>query len=91
MDRRWVHSSSFLDPIRTSYGRTQHGTASDTRSDDMRMVYDNILTWNKSFDRHSLEVMAGTSATTSVWEQLTRLALLFLLDQQQRHSQPERR
>lgn len=43
MDRRWVHSSSFLDPIRTSYGRTQHGTASDTRSDDMRMVYDNIL------------------------------------------------
>jgi hypothetical protein len=23
MDRRWVHSSSFLDPIRTSYGRTQ--------------------------------------------------------------------
>ena len=71
MDRRWVHSSSFLDPIRTSYGRTQHGTASDTRSDDMRMVYDNILTWNKSFDRHGLEVMAGTSATTSVWEQLS--------------------
>ena len=71
MDRRWVHSSSFLDPIRTSYGRTQHGTASDTRSDDMRMIYDNILTWNKSFDRHSLEVMAGTSATTSVWEQLS--------------------
>ena len=71
MDRRWVHSSSFLDPIRTSYGRTQHGTASDTRSDDMRMIYDNILTWNKSFDRHGLEVMAGTSATTSVWEQLS--------------------
>ena len=71
MDRRWVHSSSFLDPIRTTYGRTLHGTASDTRSDDMRMVYDNILTWNKTFDRHNLEVMAGTSATTSVWEQLT--------------------
>ena len=71
MDRRWVHSSSFLDPIRTSYGRTQHGTASDTRSDDMRMVYDNILTWNKSFNLHNLEVMAGTSATTSVWEQLS--------------------
>lgn len=71
MDRRWVHSSSFLDPIRTSYGRTQHGTASDGRSDDMRMVYDNILTWTKSFDRHNLEVMGGTSATTSVWEELT--------------------
>ena len=71
MDRRWVHSSSFLDPIRTTYGRTLHGTASDTRSDDMRMIYDNILTWNKTFDRHNLEVMAGTSATTSVWEQLS--------------------
>lgn len=71
MDRRWIHTSSFLDPIRTTYGRTLHGTASDERSDDMRMVYDNILTWNKSFGLHGLEVMAGTSATTSIWENLT--------------------
>ena len=32
MDRRWVHDYSFLDPIHTSYGRTQHGEASSTRS-----------------------------------------------------------
>ena len=38
MDRRWVHDYSFLDPIKTSHGRTQHGEASSTRSDDMRMV-----------------------------------------------------
>ena len=49
MDRRWVHSFEFLDPIHTSYGRSQHGTASDTRSDDMRMVYDNILTYNNTW------------------------------------------
>ena len=71
MDRRWVHSSSFLDPIRTTYGREQKGTAHDERSDDMRMVYDNILTYNRTMGRHSIEVMGGTSATTSVWENLT--------------------
>ena len=49
MDRRWVHSYSFLDPIKTSYGRTQHGEASSTRSDDMRMVYDNIFTYNNTW------------------------------------------
>ena len=44
MDRRWTHDYYFLDPIKTSYGRTQHGEASSTRADDMRMVYDNIFT-----------------------------------------------
>lgn len=70
MDRRWVHSSSFLDPIHTSYGRTQHGEASDSRSDDMRMVYDNILTYNIVFGQNRLELMGGTSATVSTWEEL---------------------
>ncbi len=72
MDRRWVHSYSFLDPLKTSYGRTQHGEASDSRSDDLRMVYDNILTYNNTFaEKHTLEVMGGTSATTSDWQQLS--------------------
>ena len=72
MDRRWVHSYSFLDPIKTSYGRTQHGEASSERSDDMRMVYDNIFTYNNSWNaKHNFEAMAGTSATTSRWENLT--------------------
>lgn len=72
MDRRWVHSYSFLDPLKTQYGRTQHGEASDTRSDDLRMVYDNILTYNQTFaEKHNLEVMGGVSATTSDWQQLT--------------------
>ena len=71
MDRRWVHDYSFLDPIHTSYGRTQHGEASSTRSDDMRMVYDNILTYNNTWEGvHNFEAMGGTSATTSRWENL---------------------
>ena len=71
MDRRWVHTYEFLDPIHTSYGRTQHGTASSDRTDDMRMVYDNILTYTNTWaGRHNFEAMAGTSATTSRWEEL---------------------
>ena len=71
MDRRWVHKFEFLDPVKTDYGRTQHGYASDQRSDDMRMVYDNIFTYNNTWNaRHNFEAMGGTSATTSVWEQL---------------------
>ncbi len=71
MDRRWVHEFSYLDPISTSHGRTQHGEASSTRSDDLRMVYDNILTFNYEWNaKNTLEVMGGTSATTSRWENL---------------------
>lgn len=81
MDRRWNHNSSFVDPIRTSYGRNNlHGRASDLRSDDMRMVYDNILTWNGVFDRHNIEIMGGTSATTSVWESLSGSRTYFPTD-----------
>ena len=59
-------------PIHTSYGRTQHGEASSTRADDMRMVYDNILTYNNTWNGvHNFEAMGGTSATTSRWENLS--------------------
>ncbi|MCC8153544.1 MAG: SusC/RagA family TonB-linked outer membrane protein, partial [Tannerellaceae bacterium] len=71
MDRRWVHKFEFLDPVRTSYGRTQKGSAADKRTDDLRMIYDNILTYDKAFGKHSLQVMGGTSATTSRWESLS--------------------
>lgn len=72
MDRRWVHSYSFLDPLKTQYGRTQHGEASDTRSDDLRMVYDNILSYTNTFaEKHKLDLMGGSSVTTSDWQQLS--------------------
>ena len=71
MDRRWVHSWSFLDPLKTTYGREQHGNATDTRSDDRRMVYDNILSYvNTLGGKHNLDLMAGTSSTTSDWKNL---------------------
>lgn len=82
MDRRWVHDYSFLDPIHTSYGRTQHGSATSSRSDDMRMVYDNILTYNNTWGgKHNFEAMAGTSATTARWENLSGSRNYFSPDQ----------
>ena len=49
MDRRWVHSSSFLDPIPPPPGLGCSTEPPRTPvPDDMRMIYDNILTWNKS-------------------------------------------
>lgn len=72
MDRRWVHEYSYLDPLHTSYGRTQHGTVSSTRSDDMRLIFDNIFTYNNTWaTKHNFEAMAGTSFTKSIWENLS--------------------
>lgn len=71
MDKRWRHNSEFLDPIRTTYGREQHGTASDFRDEDRRMVYDNILNYKKAFGLHEIDLMGGTSATTSYYESLS--------------------
>ena len=72
MDRRWVHNYQFLNPVETTYGRSTRGSASSERSDDMRMVYDNIFTYNNTWNaKHNFEAMAGTSATTSRWENLS--------------------
>ncbi|MCI2081771.1 MAG: TonB-dependent receptor [Bacteroidales bacterium] len=70
MDRNWYSGTTFLDPIATSYGRTQHGQATATRTDDRRMVYDNILTYKLDLGKNHFEFMGGTSATVSHWEKL---------------------
>lgn len=65
LDRYYYNYTSFLDPDKTSYGRSQNGEASDERSLSTVMIYDNILSYNKSFDKHNFDLMAGTSGTTS--------------------------
>lgn len=67
MDRRWIHDYSFLDPIHTSYGRTQHGEASSTRADDMRRVYDNILTYNNTWNGGNKGGLRGQSQGYAEW------------------------
>ncbi|HEX2395844.1 MAG TPA: SusC/RagA family TonB-linked outer membrane protein, partial [Bacteroidales bacterium] len=69
LDRVYNHNFSFLDPIKTAWGRTNYGTATDSRSLSTILVFDNILTWDKSFGNHILNAMAGTSWTQSKWSQ----------------------
>lgn len=67
LDRYYNHSTSFLDPQKTSYGRSQRGVATDNRSMTTVMIYDNILSYNKAFGDHSIDFMGGTSGTTSYY------------------------
>ncbi|MGM0376258.1 MAG: SusC/RagA family TonB-linked outer membrane protein [Bacteroidota bacterium] len=69
LDRDYSHSVSFLDPIKTSWGRSNHGTANDTRSLSTVMIYDNVLNYSKSFSNHNFDLMLGSSGTTSEWSQ----------------------
>jgi len=78
IDRVYYHNTSFLDPIKTEYGRSQYGSASDNRSLSTIMVYDNILTYDTSIKKHNFNVMAGASGTTSKWSQTYQTVSHFL-------------
>jgi TonB-dependent starch-binding outer membrane protein SusC len=79
LDRLYKNSTTFLDPVKTSYGRSQYGTASDNRELGTVYVFDNYLTYDKKFGEHSLSVMGGTSWTQSYWSQ-TYLGASHFLD-----------
>lgn len=79
-DMTYYNYTSFLDPISTSYGRGQFGEAQDNRSFGAVMMLDNILTYNKKIDLHSLEAMIGTSYTISDWSQSYQFASHFAND-----------
>lgn len=66
-DFRYINYTSFLDPDKTSWGRNQYGEGSDTRSSDLVTVWDNVLSYNLNLNKHSLEAMAGTSWTHSMY------------------------
>lgn len=65
LDRRNAFSSTFLDPLSTSWGRNQFGEATDSRNMNTVITFDNTLTYNKSFDKHNFEAMAGTAWLSS--------------------------
>jgi TonB-linked SusC/RagA family outer membrane protein len=67
VDRHYNNTTTFLDPAKTAWGRSQYGEASDNRSLSTVMIYDNILTFNKQLGSHHMDVMAGTSSTVSDW------------------------
>jgi TonB-dependent starch-binding outer membrane protein SusC len=69
LDRVYNNDYSFLDPVKTSWGRNNFGNASDSRSLSTIIVFDNIVSFDKSFNKHTIGAMAGTSYTTSTWSQ----------------------
>jgi TonB-linked SusC/RagA family outer membrane protein len=79
MDRTYYNYTSFLDPTKTTDGRTNYGNASDNRSLSTVMIYDNILSYNKSFGKHNIDFMGGTSGTTSDYT-ITGLSVSHFID-----------
>lgn len=65
IDRRNAISTTFLDPVSTSWGRNQFGEGSDNRNMNTVLTFDNILTYNKSFQKNNIEAMVGSSWTDS--------------------------
>jgi TonB-linked outer membrane protein, SusC/RagA family len=65
LDRRNAVNTTFLDPNTTSWGRNQYGEGSDNRNTNTVLTWDNVANYRRSFDRHNLEVMAGSSWTQS--------------------------
>jgi len=65
LDRRNALNTTFLDPISTTWGRNQYGEASDNRNMNTVLTFDNVLTYNRTFNKHGVEVMAGSSYTDS--------------------------
>lgn len=66
IDREHVKKTEWLDPVKTAYGRSLYGVASDERSEDTRLIFDNILNYNKTInDVHNIGFTGGTSGITS--------------------------
>lgn len=65
IDRRNALNTTFLDPDKTSWGRNQYGEGSDKRNQNTVLTFDNVLTYDKHFGKHGLNVMAGSSWTDS--------------------------
>ncbi|WP_018108125.1 SusC/RagA family TonB-linked outer membrane protein [Bacteroides propionicifaciens] len=64
LDRRNAHSKGFVPPVHAE-DRDDWGNAWDNRNTNTVITFDNIVTYNKSFNKHNLDVMAGSSWTDS--------------------------
>ena len=69
LDRRNEISTGFTPPVHST-DRDDWGSAWDTRASNTLLIFDNVLTYKKTFmEKHNLEAMAGTSWTDSDWSQ----------------------
>ncbi|MDO5608602.1 MAG: TonB-dependent receptor [Capnocytophaga sp.] len=78
IDRHNYHATRWTDPLRTQYGRGEFGLASDERATTTLMTFDNILTFDKTFNDHNLSILGGLSGTNSKYEQSAMYASHFI-------------
>jgi len=64
LDRRNGLETEFTPPVHAA-DRDDWGSGRDKRNMNTVIVFDNVLTFNKSFQKHGLEVMLGSSWTDS--------------------------
>ena len=57
MDRRNAISTSFLDPIKTAWGRNQYGEGSDSRYMNTVLTFDNVLSSTTTIKTNFFEAM----------------------------------
>jgi TonB-linked SusC/RagA family outer membrane protein len=69
LDRAYTNSTTFLNPITTSWGRNQMGEGSDNRSLNTLLIFDNIMNYTHQFGKSTIDAMAGSSWTKSMWNQ----------------------
>jgi TonB-linked SusC/RagA family outer membrane protein len=55
----------YLDRYRTNYGRTQHGIGQSDKANTFTWLWENTLNYAKSFGKHNISALAGTSIQKS--------------------------
>jgi TonB-dependent starch-binding outer membrane protein SusC len=62
-------NESFRDPFRTSFGRAIKGSASAGADQYNYRIFDNTLSYKRSFNKHSVEALVGTIGQYYKWEE----------------------
>ncbi|PHN06628.1 SusC/RagA family protein [Flavilitoribacter nigricans DSM 23189 = NBRC 102662] len=60
-----------------------NSSISRTYENRSNQIWDNLLTFTEDFNRHNLQVMAGTSYRDEAWDQLRATGLNFPVDQEE--------
>ena len=61
-DHRWDY---YLDPFRTNYGRVNNGLGRSDKSTTTTWLWENTLDYAKSFSKHNVTALVGTSIQKS--------------------------
>jgi TonB-dependent starch-binding outer membrane protein SusC len=59
----------FLDPVQTSWGRTNHGLAQSDKSNNSTWLWENTFNYSKKIGDHNITAMAGGSAQKNSYNQ----------------------